>query len=211
MFVVRRTLLAAALLGTVTSAAAQERVKYGRPVPPDRSPPLVCTQDGSATDWDHTEDGRCVFAICGADLRLCESGEVPLAQVRVHLRDRHRCPGHRAVSVMGMAAKFECDPAHRPLPPSTTTTVPRCVLSPDPDGTSRCVDGCPCDFDQRANGVCVIPFFCPAGGRGACRDPRALECRRGHVVRAQPLFKIVVPVGQRRAMPTGGYLRCVSR
>jgi len=204
--------LTAALLGTVMSAAAQDRVKYGRPVPPDRSPPLVWAQDGSWNDWDGTEDGRCVFAICGSDFRLCEPGEMPLAEVRVHLRDRHRCPGHRALRVMGMAAKFECDPAHPPpLPSTTTTTLPECAPRTDPDGTLVCVDGCPCDFNRRRDGACVIAIFCSEN----CKLP-GLECRRGHVVPIQPYTKVVVPVGQSRVIRDGIHsipteLRCVSR
>src|SRR5215470_7191262 len=163
--------LTTALLGTVMPAAAGTLYRFGQAFP-DPSPPLIWAQDGSWNDWDGAQDGRCVFAFCGADLRLCEPGEVPLAQVGVHLRDRQRCPGHRAVRVMGMAAKFECDPAHPlPLPSTTTTTVPRCAVRIDgTDGT--CVDGCPCDFDRRRNGVCVFAFFCPLGpSRVACKIP----------------------------------------
>ena len=209
MFVVGRTLLAAAFLGTVMSAA-QTRATSGRALP-DPSPPLLSAQDGSATDWDGIQDGRCVFAICGPDLRLCEPGQMPLAEVRVHLRDRHRCPGHRAVSVMGMAAKFECDPAHRPFPSTTKTTLPECAPRTDPDGTLVCVDGCPCDFNRRRDGACVIAIFCSEN----CKLP-GLECRRGHVVPVQPYTKVVVPVGQSRVIRDGIHsipteLRCVSR
>ena len=99
---VRRALLTLlALLGAVMSGAAQERVKYGRPVPPDRSPPARMGP-GRILERLGREDGRCVFAICGPDLRLCDPGEVPLAQVRVTLKLR-RYPNDSESAMAGTA------------------------------------------------------------------------------------------------------------